>query len=444
MLREELQQRNLVYQYTDEQLFKEFEKGWKKFYLWIDPSADSLQLWNLVPIMAAVNIIKYWNELILIVWGATWMIWDPSGKDKERQMKSIEEIHQNATKIHNQLLNIFERIRKLYQDYIGEDIKQFSNIKMINNYDFYKDMSVLDFLRQVWKYITVNQMMAKESVKRRLENPDTWISYTEFSYMLLQGYDYLKLYSDFGVQLQIGGADQWGNIVTGIELIRKKLSKDDAWWMTVPLLTTSDGKKFGKSEWNAIWLDENKNSPYFVYQYFINTTDEDVEKFLKTLTILPLERIKEVVTKHFESPEQRYGQKVLAYEIVKFLFGQQQADLSKKISEILFWKTDEMIWEISKKIDILKNLDKKELEIVLKEIGWTYYSWDKKIIDYLVESWLAASKSQARRFVKEGAIYLNEVKITDEDFVIEKDKFLSSGALLLRRGKKNYRILINK
>jgi len=432
-LKEELKQRWFIYQYTDDKLFEEYNQWGKKLYLWIDPSADSLQLGNLVPIMAAVNFIKYWNKLVLIVGGATWMIWDPSWKDKERQMKSIEEIQENAKKIHSQLLQILNRLKSIYKEYTWEERKEFEDVKMINNYDFYKNMSVLDFLRYVGKYITVNQMMAKESVKRRLQNPETWISYTEFSYMLLQWYDFYKLYNDENVQLQIWGSDQWWNIVTWIELIRKKLAKENVWWLTVPLLTTSDGKKFGKSEWNAIWLDPNKNSPYFVYQYFINTSDEDVEKFLKILTLLPLEKIEDIVKKHFQKPEERFWQKTLAFEIVKFLFWEKQAKLAQKISEILFGKLDDKIWSISKKIDILQNLDDEEIDIMYKEIWWVVYTWKKSLLDYMVESGLVKSKSEARRFIKDGAIYLNENKITDDKIIFDEDNLLNNKIALLRR-----------
>ncbi len=442
-LKQELENRWFVYQYTDDKLFDEFNKGNRKFYLWIDPSADSLQLWNLVPIMAAVNFIKYWNKLVLIVWWATGMIWDPSWKDKERQMKPQEEINENAKRIYNQLLDIFGRLKNLYKEYTWQDIKEFEEVKMINNYEFYKNMSVLDFLREIWKYITVNQMMAKESVKRRLEDPDKWISYTEFSYMLLQWYDFYKLYSEEDVKLQIWWSDQWGNIVTWIELIKKKLWKVDARGMTVPLLTTSDGKKFWKSEWNAIWLDATKNSPYYVYQYFINTSDSDVEKFLKILTLLPLYKISDIVNKHFEKPENRYGQKMLAFEIVKFLFWEKQAKVAQKISEILFWKIDDMIWNISKKIEILKNLDDEELNIVFREIWGIKFSGEKDLLDYMVESWLVKSKSEWRRFIKDWAIYLNEVKITDDKMKFNKDNLLNDKIALLRKGKKNYKLIVN-
>ncbi len=425
-LKEELQKRGLIYQYTDEKLFEEYDKWGKVLYLWVDPTADSLQLWNLVPIMAAVNFMKRGNKLILILWGATGMIGDPSWKDKERQLKSIEEIKKNWEKIYRQLVDILDRLSK------------FSGIKLesevVNNYDFYKNMSILEFLRDVGKYITVNQMIAKESVKRRLQDPERWISYTEFSYMLLQWYDFLKLYEDKNVQLQIWWSDQWWNIVTGIELIRKKLGKDNAWWFTVPLLTTSDGKKFGKSEGNAIWIDPNKNSPYFVYQYFINTTDEDVEKFLKILTLLDLEEINKIVEKHFEKPEKRFGQKKLAYEIVKFLFGEDEAEIAKNISELLFWKEN--------KLEILSKFNNQWLERLFNEIwGIKNIKLPISILDILVESWLAKSKSEARKLIKQWWIYLNEKLINDINYQITDKDFIKNIALL-RKWKKSYKLLI--
>ncbi len=428
-LKQELEKRGLIYQYTDEKLFELFDKWWQTLYLWIDPTADSLQLWNLVPIMAAVNFMKRWNKLILILGWATGMIGDPSGKDKERQLKSPEEIQKNGEKIYRQLVDIVDRLSILAWRKM--------QVEVVNNYDFYKNMSILDFLRDVGKYITVNQMMAKESVKRRLENPERWISYTEFSYMLLQWYDFYWLYAKKWVKLQIGGSDQWWNIVTWIELIRKKLGKEDAYWMTVPLLTTADWKKFWKSEGNAIWIDPNKNTPYFVYQYFINISDEDVEKFLKILTLLPLEEIDQIVKKHFEKPEERYWQKKLAYEITRFLFGEKQAKDAENISKLLFWKEDKM--------DILKQFDENWIENLFKEVGGIKISEiEKSILDILPESWLVKSKSEARKMIRNGAIFLNEKKIENEKYKLTENDLINWKVALLRKGKKNYKLIIKK
>ena len=428
-LKQELEKRGLIYQYTDERVFELFDKWWQILYLGVDPTADSLQLGNLVPIMAAVNFMKRWNKLILILGWATGMIGDPSGKDKERQLKSIEEITQNWKKIYRQLIDIVDRLSNLAWRKM--------EVEVINNYDFYKNMSILYFLREVWKYITVNQMIAKESVKRRLEDPERGISYTEFSYMLLQWYDFYRLYTKKGVKLQIGGSDQWWNIVTWIELIRKKLGKEDAYWMTVPLLTTADWKKFWKSEWNAIWIDPNKNSPYFVYQYFINTTDQDVEKFLKVLTLLPLEEIDQIVKKHFEKPEERYWQKRLAYEIVRFLFGEKEAQDAENISKLLFWKED--------KIDILRQFDKNWIESLFKEIWWVKITEiEKSILDILPKSWLVKSKSEARNMIRSGAIFLNEKKIENEKYKLKENDLIEGKVALLRKGKKNYKLIIKE
>jgi len=424
-LKQELQKRNLIYQYTDEKLFEVYEKGGQKLYIGVDPTADSLQLGNLIPIMGAVNFMKRGNKLVLILGGATWMIWDPGGKDTERQLKSIEEIRANGEKIKKQLQNILRRLEEL----AGQKLE----FEVVNNYDFYKDMNILDFLRNVGKYITVNQMIAKETVKRRIEDPDKSISYTEFSYMLLQGYDYLRLYQDKGVRLQLGGSDQWWNILTWIELIGKALGKSDARGFTVPLLTTSDGKKFGKSEGNAIWIDANKNSPYFVYQYFVNATDEDVGKFLKVLTLLPLETIEEILFKHNQSPEKRYAQRRLAYEVVRFLFGEEAAEIAQKISELVFY-TDS-------KTQLLKSLKPEQVEAVFDELGGAKIDPPIHILEALVASWLASSKSDARRAIVQWSVFVNDEKISDENFVITDKDMVWDGLVFLRRWKKKFKIL---
>jgi len=424
-LKQELEQRNLIYQYTDEKLFDVYEKGGQKLYIGVDPTADSLQLGNLIPIMGAVNFMKRGNKLVLILGGATGMIGDPGGKDSERQLKSIEEIRANGEKIQKQLQNILHRL----QDLAGQKLE----FEVVNNYDFYKDMNVLDFLRDVGKHITVNQMITKETVKRRIEDPDKSISYTEFSYMLLQGYDYLRLYQDKGVHLQLGGSDQWWNILTWIELIGKALGKSDARGFTVPLLTTSDGKKFGKSEGNAIWLDSSKNSPYFVYQYFVNATDEDVGKFLKVLTLLPLDQIEEILAQHQQAPEERYAQRRLAYEVVRFLFGQESAKIAQKISDLVFY-TDS-------KTNLLKSLDGSQAKAVFEELGGAKIDLPANILDVLVASGLANSKSDARRAIKEGSIFVNDTKVADENFSVSDEHLVGEGLALLRRGKKKFKML---
>ncbi len=318
----------------------------------IDPSADSLQLGNLCAIMAAVQLMKYGNTCYFLIGGATGMIGDPSGKDAERNFLGEEQLKHNEQKITEQVAGFLERLKTEY----GLNFEY----HMVNNYDFYKDVSVLSFWAEVGKYITVNAMAAKESVKKRLVDEDKSISYTEFSYMLIQGYDFVKLCQDNNVALQLGGSDQWGNITTGIEIARKKLNKE-IYGLTIPIITDSTGKKFGKSEGNAIWLDPKKNSPYFVYQYFLNTNDEDVEKFLKILTLYTEEEIQEIVAKHNENMAERYGQKMLAQYIVALIFGKDTVEQSEKISAILFGKEDKM--------EIIAQMNSEELDGLGREIG---------------------------------------------------------------------------
>lgn len=259
--------------------------------------------------------------------GATGMIGDPGGRDSERSFLDDATLTHNIEAIKFQVGTILKNLKE-------QTGKQLS-FEVIDNNQFYTDMSYQKFLRDVGKHITVNQMMAKETVKKRIEDPDKSISYTEFSYMLMQGYDYLRLFKDHGVKLQISGSDQWGNILTGIELIRKK-EEGEAYGMTSPLILDSTGKKFGKSEGNAIWLDPNQSTPYFVYQYFMNVTDADVERFLKLYTLLDLETIAQIVAQHHQKPEARIGQMQLARQVILTLHGTQAADQAEKISELLF------------------------------------------------------------------------------------------------------------
>lgn len=280
------------------------------------------------------------------------MIGDPTGKDSARAFLGLEELRHNQEAITKQVGQILENLKKL----TGKDFQ----FEVLNNYDFYKDFTVFDWYRTVGKYITINTMLSKESVKRRLENPESGITYTEFSYMLLQGNDFVHLYENHGVKLQIGGSDQRGNMVTGTEMLRKKTEgKAESYVMTIPLMMDSSGKKFGKSEGNAIWLDQTKNSPYFVYQYFINTSDADVEKYLRAFTLLEISEIEAIIAKHQQKPELRYGQKQLAKYVIQVLFGKEASEQAEKISDFLFGNGD--------KLDLLKTLSAEELNALAHE-----------------------------------------------------------------------------
>jgi len=280
------------------------------------------------------------------------MIGDPTGKTEARAFLGLEELRHNQEAITVQVGQILENLKKL----TGKDFQ----FEVVNNYDFYKDYTVFDWYRTVGKYITINTMLSKESVKKRMENPESGISYTEFSYMLLQGNDFVHLYENNGVKLQIGGSDQRGNMVTGTEMLRKKTAGEaESYVMTIPLMMDSSGKKFGKSEGNAIWLDQTKNSPYFVYQYFINTADADVEKYLRAFTLLEIPEIEAIIAQHQQKPELRYGQKQLAKYVIQVLFGKEASEQAEKISEFLFGTGE--------KLTLLKAMSAEEIKALAHE-----------------------------------------------------------------------------
>lgn len=421
-LKQELEQRWLLYQCTNEWVFDLLDTGKGVFYCWFDPTAPSLHLWNFIGFMVAVHLMRKWNTYIALTWGATGMIWDPSGKESERSFLTPEELEQNAKNLSNQMSNILNNLKKFTWQKFEFDF--------VNNKDFYEWFSYIDFLRDVGKYITVNVMISKDNVKRRIDDPTQSISYTEFSYMLLQWYDFCKLHVDKWVNLQIWWQDQWGNLVTWTELIRKKYDTE-VYALTWPLITDSTGKKFGKSEWNALFLDRDQTSPYEIYQYFMNTSDEDVERYLKMLTLLDLSDIFDIVWKHNENPQERYGQKHLAYHVVEIIHSSWDADVAQKISELLFGTGD--------KLEILKGLSVDEIGSFYDELGGFEYSGEN-LFETIVKSWLAKSNSEARQAVQSGAIYIQEQQISDFQYNVS-DVFLNDSILLIRKGKKNFRIV---
>ena len=424
-LREELEKRGFLHQFTHEEAFDIYDKGGRNFYFGADLSADSLTIGNFCALMQVFHIMKKWNMCYLIVGGATSTIGNPSGKDAERPILSAESLAYNQENIWKQ----FDYLTKRAAALTG---KKFEYVVM-NNYDFFKDMNVVEFMRDVGKYITVNRMMNKDIVRRRITDPEKSISFAEFSYMLLMGYDFYRLYSDFWVELQVGGSDEWDGILSGIELIHKKLGKT-AYGITNKLILDSNGKKFGKSEGNAIWVDRRKNSPYFAYQYFLNTTDEDVERFLKLFTFYSFEEINDIVEKHFQNPQERYGQRMLASYVLKLIFDEQAVEEAEKISNLLFWNED--------KLELMKNMSDSEIAALKNETGGVQLEViPMNICDAIVATGLESSKGNAKKAIEAWAIYLNEEKIEKIDHEIQKDDLINSKVALLRKGKKNFKLL---
>lgn len=426
-LQQEITARGLLKQATNEDLFDLYDKGGQTLYVWMDPTADSLHLGNFVWFMHALQYMKRGNKLIFIVWWATGMIWDPGGKNAERSFLDEETLAHNVSKIHAQVERVLANITAIS----GEQFE----FQVINNLDFYQGMDYLSFLRKVGKHITVNNMMNKETVKKRLQTEDQSISYTEFSYMLIQGYDFVKLYDEHDCKLQIAGSDQRGNVVTGIELINKISTKDDpqAYWATTPLILDSTGKKFGKSEGNALWLSSEKNSPYTIYQYFMNVTDEDVERYLKIFSVKTLEDIRLIVKTHLEKPESRHWQMQLAYIVTQIIFGTQAADTCELMRETLYGEGET--------IEKIKTMSDAQLEALNTWMWWSEsHGW--RIVELLVTSWLCESNWEAKKAIKNNAISLNEQKITDMGHQISDDDWIHGKILLLRKGKKNYKTVL--
>ena len=424
-LREELEARGLLYQTTNEAFFDLYDQGGEKFYCGYDPTADSLHLGHFLTFMAAVNFMKRGNTFVMLIGGATGMIWDPTGKSEARAFLGLDQLRHNQEAITEQVGQILENLKKL----TGKDFQ----FKVVNNYDFYKDLSVFDWYRTVGKYITLNTMLSKESVKKRLENTESGISYTEFSYMLLQGNDFVHLYENEWVKLQIWGSDQRGNMVTWTEMLRKKTEGEaESYVMTIPLMMDASGKKFGKSEGNAIWLDQRKNSPYFVYQYFLNSADADVEKFLRAFTLLEIAEIEEIVAKHNEKPESRYGQRQLANYVIQTLFGKQAAEQAEKISDFLFGSEDKM--------QMINQFSREEVQALARETGSCEISENEiRVLELLVKCGIVDSNGEAKKMIAQGAIYVNENKISDIASSFSTQD-ASNGVLLIRKGKKTYKI----
>jgi tyrosyl-tRNA synthetase len=418
---EELKWRGMIHDImpgTEEQLQKEMTTA----YVGIDPTADSLHIGHLVSIMMLKHLQLCGHKPIALVGGATGMIGDPSGKSEERNMLSEEILRHNV-----------ECIKRQLTKFLDFETEAANRAEIVNNYDWMKDFSFLGFLREVGKSLTVNYMMAKDSVKKRLE---TGISFTEFTYQLVQGYDFLHLFLEKKCKLQMGGSDQWGNITTGTELIRRKTG-GDAFALTCPLITKADGNKFGKTEKGNVWLDANYTSPYHFYQFWLNCSDEDTQRYIKIFSLFSRDEINTMINEHMQQPHLRILQKALAKDITIRVHGEQEYLTAVEASEILFGKgTTETLKNLSEEVflSVFDGVPMYEMPRQLMETGIS-------IVDLLAEATpVLKSKGEVRRALKEGSISINKVKV-DEDFRPQTSDLIQKKYLLAQRGKKNYYLI---
>ena len=401
-LYEELKWRGLIQDISSPELIDKLNNGGLTFYIGTDPTADSMHIGHYSSFLISRRLKNAGHTPILLVGGATGLIGDPK-PDAERPMITKEEVEHNFNGLKTQAEKIF-------------------GFEVVNNFDWTKDINVIDFLRDYGKYFNINYMLAKDKVKSRLESG---ITFAEFSYMILQALDFLHLFETRNCTLQVAGSDQWGNITSGIELIRKKTGKE-AYGMVMPLVVDSTGKKFGKTEGNALWLDKNKTSSYEMYQYLVNLEDSMIIDYLKKLTFLSREEIEDLEKKNNEHPELREAHKALAREIITDLHGKEEYEKAVKISECLF-KGD------------IKSLNVEDILVGFKDVPHFEVEENINILDLLVNNGVASSKREAREFINSGAISINGDKIESEELVITKDMALDSKVLVIKRGKKkNY------
>ncbi len=400
---EDLKWRGLIKDISSPDLEEKLNKGGMTFYIGTDPTADSLHIGHLSSFLISKRLKDAGHHPLLLVGGATGRIGDPRPTE-ERAMKSIEEINKNI-----------EGLTKQVKDLFGFEI--------VNNYDWSKDINFIDFLRDYGKFFNINYMLDKDIIRRRL---DTGITYTEFSYMIMQAMDFLYLYQNRNCVMQVAGSDQWGNITAGIDLIKKKLGKE-AYGFTMPLVTTKDGVKFGKSEGNALWLDKNKTSPYKIYQYLLNAEDEKVIDYLKVFTFLSREEIEELEESLKKEPHLRLAQKALAKEVVIFLHGEEEYEKAVRLTEALFSND-------------FSNLKANEIEEIFSKDLVRDIDSNLNLVDLLISMNIASSKREAREFVNGNAISVNGKKVNDVDLVIDDKYFIDNKYVIIKRGKKNYYI----
>lgn len=410
-LLEDLKWRGLIYQQTDEEGIEELlNKEQVSLYCGADPTADSLHIGHLLPFLTLRRFQQHGHRPIVLIGGGTGMIGDPSGKSEERVLQTEEQVEDNVQGINAQMHKLFE---------FGTE----KGAVLVNNKDWLGQISLISFLRDYGKHVGVNYMLAKDSIQSRLENG---ISYTEFTYTILQAIDFGHLNQNLNCKIQVGGSDQWGNITSGIELMRRMYGQTEAYGLTIPLVTKSDGKKFGKSESGAVWLDADKTSPYEFYQFWINQSDDDVIKFLKYFTFLNKEEIERLEASRDEQPHLREAQKALAENVTKLIHGQDALDDAIRISQALFSGD-------------LKSLSAKELKEGFKDVPQVELSADNtNIVEALVETGISSSKRQAREDVNNGAIYINGERQQDVNYNLSSEDRIENAFTIIRRGKKKY------
>ena len=403
---------------TEEQLNKEITSG----YIGFDPTADSLHIGSLVPILLLVHLQRAGHIPVALVGGATGMVGDPSGKSEERNMLSEEVLEKNVFGIKAQL-----------QKYLDFEGTLPNAAVMVNNYDWFKEISFLDFIRDAGKHITVNYMMAKDSVKKRLEG-EAGMSFTEFTYQLVQGYDYYHLYKNMNCKLQMGGSDQWGNIVTGTELIRRK-GGGAAFAFTCPLIKKADGTKFGKSEQGNVWLDAGKTSPYQFYQFWLNASDEDAESWIKIFTFLDRDEIKHIVTQHKNDPGKRNLQKTLAEKLTVFIHGEDEYTKAVNTTEKLFASQNASAESLSE--DDLTGIE----GIIKATIAKQDFAAGIDVTTLFTEAGIFPSKGEARKMIQSGGVSINRKKAEDPKLIPVSSMLLHDKFLLVQKGKKNYYLI---
>lgn len=418
----ELRQRGLLQDIipgTEEQLAKEITSG----YVGFDPTADSLHIGSMLPIILLMHLQKAGHKPYALIGGATGMIGDPTGKSAERNLLDDETLQRNIA-----------GIRKQLEKFLDFDAAKPNKAELVNNFDWFKEFSFLDFIRDVGKHITVNYMLAKDSVQKRLEYG---LSFTEFSYQLIQGYDFYYLNKNNNIKLQFGGADQWGNIVTGTELVRRK-GGSDVFAFTCPLLKKSDGGKFGKTESGNIWLDREKTSPYQFYQYWLNVADEDAKNLIKIFTFLPIEEIEGLIAEQEAAPHARSLQKKLAEEITTMVHSKEDLEFAQQASEILFGKVT---------TEALTGLNERQLLEVMEGVPQVSFSKDAlkegvDLLQFLSETGIFPSKGEAKKMLAGGGLSINKEKVAGSDILLKEEHLLNEKYTLIQKGKKQYYLAV--